>query len=284
MQQAVHLFWHHTNIQDAKHDRLPGRWWQEFGSRLTHLNIENIQRIHLMFPVHNMHQVFERENSVANMVRYVKPKIFRVTNRYHDWPASDWRDGSYRTTVCERQVRRQITMLLDACSVHVKKFQLALEVLPREREGYAAFFGTIRRLKKKLEMTRHSYDADPVVSYLCVVDEPRSWRWRRRRSTNRFDKNDKVTESKIELRVLELEWIRVCEVAESLLNTKANIITEAALHISSSHMFAQPSGVAERKESGTAQKVLLWQQRHVQQHSQKLHNAHEAQCRKLFTR
>jgi hypothetical protein len=46
---------------------------------------------------------------------------------------------------------------------------------------------------------------------------------------NGFDKDDKVTESKIELRVLELEWVRVRDVAQSPLEGKSNITTEVAI-------------------------------------------------------
>jgi hypothetical protein len=232
-----------------------------------------------MLPVDKAKIILGNSQGLRRVVKHLKPKTVKITNRYGDW---DWHRWIYDDGTVKRTVN-DIALLLEACAAYVGKFQLALEAPDTDEEWkqYAAFFDFTRRLKARIGIETEPGTDIPWEVYFGVVDEPHSWRWTRRP----FQYNDEEPDPQapdLKLRVLELEWVRIRRAIDPSKDESIKIPADPAPN----NPYLPRSHRSSHKTRGYAYSAemdpLLCQQDRLRQHSQKLSEAHAAQWRKTF--
>lgn len=251
--------------------------WSHFKTRLTPLNVENLHSIHLMIPLYNMHYIFGQRYSVYDFIERLKPKNLKVTNSYHDWPASDWRQLGFRTTQFERQTRSSITQLLWACSDHVNNFQLNLEVLEGEWREQFLFFKSIRATRVLGTSWRTTTGTVPEgLPFTPAADGPRVFKWRQK------TRSEYVPE--LSLRVLTLEWVRTSGVSDAPAESPSNISGNDTNNVHVPLRTADVGQSHHTRRDTDGLEILLSQRARVEAHGQELSEILEVRRRRSFTR
>jgi hypothetical protein len=283
MRQATHLFWCDGYVNHDKHDSVAGKWWADFGSRLTPLNLANVRSVHFVLPLYTMDTFFAAGNSIHQGVRLLQPKILKVTNRNGDWPSMNSRSPSDAIPLNQRRIMRGIALLLDACATYVEKFQLALEIYDREPEvkNHATFFDSVRYLEKRIGITRAPGDGVYFESHLRVVNEPLVTKWYRR--CKPFPPGEtSVFPPGHTLHVHELEWVHVRRAIDPSIGGHFGIPDDPAPNnpFIPRQVRRKPRG---RVGNGDLD-PFLHRQDLLRQHSQKLSDAFTARWRKGFNK
>jgi hypothetical protein len=166
--------------------------------------------MHFMIKLHDPHG-FEKGNSIRKVVKNLKPQTIKITNRLCDWPDHEWRYRECGLVMWEKLMTQHLNVWLDAASVCVEKFELALEIFDSESEWeqYAPFFDDIRGLSKKIGIARSTRSNQQFETYLAVAEEPRVWNWRRRLRADRDTGIADPNGPNLACRVFELQWTHV---------------------------------------------------------------------------
>lgn len=200
MRQAVHLLCtdHYTRTWGtrlteprARWDLNPDRWWHSTGARLTPLNHQNIYKLHFMIHHYSLHKFFEGKNSLRQVMRILRPKVFKITLRqHHDW-------GHYSGPHVYFVGLRSALMVCDGI---VDAFQLELEQLQHCEAHVGEVLALVRPLQGNIKRARGSQTDKPIFRRLSVAKEPRTWEWTRAADAHGCRRDYEVT---------ELEWVNV---------------------------------------------------------------------------
>jgi hypothetical protein len=278
MRQAEHLFWSDGYTNYKKADMAADIWWTDFGSRLTPLNIANVRSVHFVLPIYRLGSVFAQGNSLRQVMKLLKPKTFKITNTW--WPGINSRSPRDTTPLHQRQFMRKLASLLDACSCHVEKFQLTLDIQDSEAsiKDHAAFFDALQCFEKRIGIFKSPDSEVYFESYFRVIDAPRA----SKRTRKPYPPNDQYPVYTLDFHVHELEWVRVHRAVDPLTGGHFGIPDDPAANnpFLPRRFRRKPHGRVYNKDLSP----LLCQQDRLRQHSQKLSGAFAAQWRKTFNK
>lgn len=280
MQQAVHLFWQNARNRAAKKDMIPGRWWHGFGSHLTKLNLDNLRSVHFMFSLHKLDHLFYEKNRIADVLRYLKPDVFKITNRFDDWPSL-----AYPYSYCWARHDIALGKLLEACQGRVKEFRLELEFIDQCLNQLAGLVKHLLCMQSPAEEIKDAKSGKLMQRRLEVTKAPLARQWLT--TTTRLIAGEQHPgERKSHLiHVRELEWIHVDRYADQQDVLQGEHPGDARTRkIRSAH--SGPDRALARKGKRHMYDGVLnyeaWRQDHNRQHSQELAKAVEGHRRRLF--
>jgi hypothetical protein len=177
-----------------------------------------------------------------------------------------------------------IALLLEVCSAHLEKLQLALEISDGDDQWnrFAALFESIRRVKHHIGVVHKPGIDVPLELYLGVVDEPRSWQWQRRPAQwTRYRVRD-ADSPNLKLRVLDTEWVRTLQMIDPWKGKQIRIPAGSAPSKPDSLRRYGPTQKPRQHRYRAGLDALLYQQDSLRQHSQELSKTVEVERRRMF--